>query len=29
MSEPGEITFGVKMTDNDGGEVTSEQIIGQ
>lgn len=29
MSEPGELTFGVKMTDNDGGEITSEQIIGQ
>ncbi len=29
MSEPGEITFGVKITDNDGGEITSEQIIGQ
>lgn len=29
FSEPGEIVFGVKMIDNDGGEVTSEEIIGQ
>jgi hypothetical protein len=25
---PGEYMFGVKITDNDGGEITSEQIIG-
>ena len=28
-SEPGEIVFGVKLIDNDGGEQVSEEIIGQ
>lgn len=26
---PGEYVFGVRMTDNDGGEIASEEIIGQ